>query len=103
LLAVGTREDVARGGPTPCSRREHRAPCRRRQGGAGGWRGRRTPRISSSALAKIIETIVAVTVRKVTEKAAWCWYACELEAAPALVQPAERMELRLVVGDEASS
>ena len=64
-----------------------------------GWVG-----LNNEALARIIETIVAVTVRKVTEKAAWCWYACDLAASTALTQPAERMEPRpIVTGDRASS
>lgn len=32
--------------------------------------------LNNEAVAKLLETVVGVTVRKVAEKAAWCWYAC---------------------------
>jgi hypothetical protein len=54
--------------------------------------------LNNETLAKLIETFVAVTVRKVTEKAAWCWYACEEGEAGAENELGERVELKLVVG-----
>jgi DNA uptake protein ComE-like DNA-binding protein len=32
--------------------------------------------LNNEALAKLLENIVGVTVKKVAEKAAWCWYSC---------------------------
>jgi hypothetical protein len=32
--------------------------------------------LNNESLAKLLETIVGVVVRKVTEKVAWCWYSC---------------------------
>lgn len=36
--------------------------------------------LNNEALAKLLETFVGVTFRKVTEKAAWCRYSCNLDA-----------------------
>jgi hypothetical protein len=52
--------------------------------------------LNNEALAKLIETFVAVTVRKVTEKATWCWYSCDIDGRGALA-PGQRTVVRLLV------
>ena len=54
--------------------------------------------LNNEALAKLIETLVSVTVRKVTEKAAWCWYACGSTTTEALMSARpDRVELTLEI------
>lgn len=57
--------------------------------------------LNNESLARLIETLVAVTVRKVTEKAAWCWYSCRLNDAVPSAGPAGRVEVLLVIQPDA--
>jgi hypothetical protein len=54
--------------------------------------------LNNESLAKLIETFVAVTVRKVTEKAAWCFYACQAGQSEAGSDLGAPVEMELIVG-----
>jgi|GEM_PF-6817066 len=56
-------------------------------------RGVNVVALNNEALAKIIETLVGTTARKVGEKVTYCWYACVDDPAPAslaMEKPLER-------------
>jgi len=62
--------------------------------------------LNNEALAALIETTVAVAVRKFAEKAAWCWFSCFGEGAPERASPllaTQRAErIRIVVSGPAA-
>ncbi len=58
--------------------------------------------LNNEALATVIETAVAVAARKVSEKAAWCWFSCELgrDGAPTLAGAAPlKVKVRITGAD----
>jgi hypothetical protein len=52
--------------------------------------------LNNEALAKLVETFVGVTFRKVTEKAAWCWYSCNPDAKKVAATPVSDSQKVLV-------
>ena len=66
--------------------------------------------LNNSALEQLVVTAIGTSVRKLVEKAAWCWFACELdgvitdaltERSPSAPhQQLQRVKLRLNIGSE---
>jgi hypothetical protein len=54
--------------------------------------------LNNEALARLLETLVGVTVRKAVEKGAWCWYACPRDVSETLsVSPQEETVIKVTI------